>query len=111
MKRELVVLCCCAVFLLFVCLAFGQGGRGTINGTVQDPSGALIAGAQVSVKNLLTGAVTMVPTSDGHYSAPFLPPGKYEISISKQGFATQTETGLVLDTDQVASVNFTLRPG
>jgi len=111
MKRELVGLCRCAVFLLFVSLAFGQGGRGTINGTVQDPSGALIAGAQVSVKNLLTGAVTMVPTSDGHYSAPFLPPGKYEISISKQGFATQTETGLVLDTDQVASVNFTLRPG
>jgi hypothetical protein len=111
MKRELVVLCRCVISLLFVSLAFGQGGRSTINGTVQDPSGALIAGAQVSVKNLLTGAVTTVPTSDGHYSAPFLPPGKYEISISKQGFATQTQTGLVLDTDQVASVNFTLRPG
>ena len=58
MKRCLEILCRCAIFLLFVSLAFGQGGRGTINGTVQDPSGALISGAQVTVKNMLTGSVT-----------------------------------------------------
>jgi hypothetical protein len=112
MKRVLEVLCRFAFFLLFVSLAFGQGGRGTINGTVQDPSGALISGAQVTVKNVLTGAVTnLTTTSDGHYSAPFLPPGRYELTAVKQGFTTQTQSGLVLDTDAVASVNFTLKPG
>jgi hypothetical protein len=112
MKRCLEVLCSCAISLLLVSLAFGQGGRGTINGTVQDPSGALISGAQVTVKNVLTGAVTNLTTaSDGHYSAPFLPPGQYEIIAVKLGFATETQTGVVLDTDAVASVNFTLRPG
>ncbi len=112
MKRLLEVLCRCAIFLAFVSLAFGQGGRGTINGTVQDPSGALIPSAQVTVKNLLTGSVTkLVTTSDGHYTAPFLPPGKYEVSVANQGFATQTQSGIVLDTDQVSSVNFTLKPG
>ena len=112
MKRLLEVLCRCAIFLAFVSLAFGQGGRGTINGTVQDPSGALVAGAQVTVKNLLTGSITTLQTtSDGHYTAPFLPPGKYEISVAQKGFATQTQSGIVLATDEVSSVNFTLRPG
>ncbi|HZC23898.1 MAG TPA: carboxypeptidase-like regulatory domain-containing protein, partial [Candidatus Binatia bacterium] len=112
MKCSLEVLCRCAIFSVLVSLAFGQGGRGTINGTVQDPSGALIQDAQVTVKNLLTGSVTtLATTTDGHYAAPFLQPGKYEISVAKQGFATQTQSGVVLDTDQVSSVNFTLKPG
>ena len=83
MKRVLEVLRRCALFqLLFVSLAFGQGGRGTINGTVQDASGALISDAQVTVKNTLTGAVTKVTTSDGHYTIPFLQPGKYKVSAA-----------------------------
>lgn len=113
MKRAVRVLCLCATFLLFASLAFGQGGRGgTINGTVQDASGALISDAQVSIKDILTGTVTnAITTSDGHYSAPFLQPGRYEISATKQGFASQTQSGIVLDTDKVESVNFTLKPG
>ena len=53
MKRVLDVVCICAIFLLSVSLGFAQGGRGTINGTIQDSSGALIPDTQVSVKNLL----------------------------------------------------------
>ena len=112
MKRIPDVLPICATFLLLVSFGFAQGGRGTINGTIQDPSGALITDAQVSVKNLLTGSVTRVETtSDGHYSVPFLPPSRYEISAVKQGFATETQGGIVLDADRVVSVNFTLKPG
>ena len=113
MKRLLEVLCF-GTICLFVSVspAFGQGGRGTINGTVQDPSEALVPGAQITVKNVLTGAVTtLTTTSDGHYTVPFLPPGKYEVSVAKQGFNTQTQTGVVLAAEQVASVNFTLKPG
>lgn len=113
MKRLLEVLCFCAISLLVsVSLAFGQGGRGTINGTVQDPTEALVSSAQITVKNVLTGVVTtLTTTSDGHYTAPFLPPGQYEVSAAKQGFNTQTQTGVVLSAEQVASVNFTLKPG
>ena len=112
MKRVPDVLPICAIFFLSVSLGFAQGGRGTINGTIQDPSGALIPDAQVNMKNLLTGSVTkVVTTSDGHYSVPFLPPGTYDISSIKQGFATETQSGIVLDADRVASVNFTLKPG
>ena len=112
MKRVPQVLYACALCLFSVSTAFGQGGQGTINGTVQDPSQALISDAQVTMTNVLTGSVTkLATTSDGHYSAPFLPPGKYDVSVVKHGFATETQSGVVLDADQVASVNFTLKPG
>ena len=107
-----------AAFCLFVIacfsvsLVYGQEGRGLINGTVADPTGALIGGAQVSIKNTLTGQVTTVTTtSDGNYSAPFLQPGNYEVSASHEGFQSETQSGLTLTADQVASVNFQLRVG
>lgn len=112
MRRLGDVVCFCVVLYLSVSAAFAQRGQGTINGTVQDQSGAVVAGAQVAVKNVLTGTVTNLnTTSDGRYTAPFLQPGKYDVSVTKQGFATQTQTGIVLDAEQVASVNFSLRPG
>jgi len=109
-------LCAAGVLCLFqlfcISLVYGQGGRGTINGTVADPSGAVIAGAQVDVKNTQTGQVTSLQTtSDGNYSAPFLQTGLYQISASHSGFETQTQTNITLTTDQVASVNFTLKVG
>ncbi len=109
-------LCAAGVLCLFqlfcISLVYGQGGRGTINGTVADPSGAVIAGAQVDVKNTQTGQVTSLQTtSDGNYSAPFLQTGTYQISASHSGFETQTQTNITLTTDQVASVNFTLKVG
>ena len=102
----------CAFQLFFLSLAYGQGGRGTINGTVADPSGAVVSGAQVDIKNTQTGQVTSLKTtSDGNYSAPFLQTGTYLISASHEGFETQTQTNVNLTTDQVASVNFTLKIG
>ncbi len=113
MRRVFVAGAFCAqLFFLFVSLALGQGARGTINGSVADPSGALISGAQVSITNILTGQVTTVTTtSDGHYSAPFLVPGKYEVTATHEGFETQTQTNITLTADQVASVNFALKVG
>jgi Carboxypeptidase regulatory-like domain len=112
MKHLLEVLCFSLLVVISASLAFAQRGQGTINGTVQDQSGALVAGAQVTVKDVLTGTVTKLDTtSDGRYTAPFLQPGKYEVSVIKQGFATQTQSGIVLDAEQVASVNFSLKPG
>jgi hypothetical protein len=112
MRRLFLAGVLCLFQFLCLSLAFGQGGRGTINGTVADPSGALVASAQVQVKNTQTGQVTTLKTtSDGNYSAPFLETGIYQISASHEGFETQTQTKITLTTDQVLSVNFTLKVG
>ena len=92
--------------------AYAQGGRATINGTVTDPTGAVISGAQISAKNIETGQVTNVNTgSEGTYSLPFVAIGRYEITASHPGFATETQTGITLSADQAASVNFELKTG
>ncbi len=112
MRRLFVAGVLCAFQLFFLSLAYGQGGRGTINGTVSDPSGAMVSGAQVQVKNTQTGqVVTLTTTSDGTYSVPFLETGTYQVSASHEGFETQTQTKITLTTDQVLSVNFTLKIG
>ena len=92
--------------------AQAQGGRAGINGTVTDQSGAVIAGAQISAKNTDTGQITSVTTgSEGSYSLPFLPIGKYEITATHAGFGTEIRTGITLSVDESASVNFFLKPG
>ena len=68
---------------------FAQGGAtGAISGTVQDASGALVAGAQVQIVNQDTGVVTRTVKTDasGAFSAPLLPVATYTVKIAAAGF-------------------------
>ncbi len=67
---------------------FGQvGTQGVILGTVADPSGAVVPGAQVTVENLNTGLTTNVKTNSvGAFDVPALPIGPYSVQVSMQGF-------------------------
>ena len=110
--RSLHVLVCCLTLLTTTVTAHAQGGRANINGTVTDAAGAVISGAQISATNLGTGQITNVTTtSGGSYALPFLPIGRYELSASQNGFATENQTDITLTADQVATVNFSLKPG
>lgn len=93
-KPLLVV--CMALLLLFVPgIASAQTFRGTILGTVTDSSGAAIAGAAVSVKNVDTGLNRTVSTSDdGSYAVPELPIGPYTVTVEKAGFKQGVVSGL-----------------
>ncbi|MBZ5595726.1 MAG: carboxypeptidase regulatory-like domain-containing protein [Acidobacteriia bacterium] len=92
-------------------LAYAQA-HATINGTVTDSSGAVIAGAEISIRSLQTGQVTRLTTmTEGNYSVPFLPVGAYDITASHSGFSTETRTGVGLTADQVATVSFMLKVG
>ncbi len=69
------------------CVAYGQqGGRGQINGTVTDSSGAVIMGAHITIKNVLTGQTVAIDTnSKGDYSVPFLAIGQlYRVGGSRR---------------------------
>lgn len=81
------------VFLIASGMLFAQTIASAIVGHVADPSGAPIAGAQVTVKNEGTGASRTVRTgADGSYFVPEILSGTYDVSISKTGFATYNQT-------------------
>ena len=85
---------------------------GTILGTVKDPSGLLIPGATVSVINVETNDTRTVATgSDGSFRFPALQAGHYSVKIEKEGFETETRTGLTLEVTQEMVVNSSLKVG
>src|SRR5260370_7574906 len=85
MKLRLLVV----FVLLSTAMLVGQTFRGTILGTVTDPSGAVVAGATVKVRNLATGLERTTATSaDGSYAVPELPIGTYSVTVTQPGFQT-----------------------
>jgi len=96
--------------MVLVCTAGAQ--TASITGTVADSTGAVVAGAEISVRNMGTGAVrTTVSGSTGVYSLTNLEVGNYQIEVKKQNFAVSKITGIVLSVDQVLAANVTLKPG
>jgi hypothetical protein len=72
-----------------------------IEGTITDPSGAVVPNAQVTATNIDTGVVTTRTTSSaGDYIFQKLPIGAYSISVSVPGFSRYTATGIMLNIDQ-----------
>ncbi len=89
-----------------------QTFRGTILGTVTDSSGAAVPGATVTIKNLDTGLLRTVTTSDdGSYAAPELPIGSYDVTIQKAGFKAGVVTGVKVDVSAERRTDFVLQPG
>ncbi|HUN62391.1 MAG TPA: TonB-dependent receptor [Candidatus Sulfotelmatobacter sp.] len=102
-----------AMFLLVLNPALqAQTYRGTILGTVTDSSGGAIAGATVTIKNLDTGLLRTVTTSDdGSYAAPELPIGNYSVTVEKSGFKEGVVTGLRVEVSTERRADFALQPG
>jgi hypothetical protein len=104
------------IILVFVLLAAislsAQTFRGTILGTVTDPSGAVVAGAKVTVKNVGTGLERTTDTSaDGSYALPELPIGTYTVTITLTGFQTSVTTGVTVDVAGERRVDTALKTG
>ncbi len=89
-----------------------QTFRGTILGSVTDPSGAVIGGASVRVKNTGTGLErTTVTSADGSYSVPELPIGSYSVTITQPGFQTFVATLVAVDVATERRVDAVLKAG
>lgn len=87
--------------------AQAQTTSGLITGTITDSTGAVIPDAQVELANQATGVQRKAVTdSSGHYSVPELQPGVYDISVSKEGFATQKLGNVHLEVNQSEALNF-----
>ena len=98
--------------LFFTGLLCAQVDKATITGTVTDPSGAVIAGAIVTVTNGETGARFVGDSNEaGIYRVSTLPVGTYSIEYEKKGFKKVVRSGLTLATAQVAEGNVKMVPG
>ena len=87
-----------------------SAGSGTIVGIVKDPANAVVSAATITVHNADTGGDRTVETNDsGAYSAAFLAPGPYEITVSKAGFSKILRKDLTLQVGQVMTVDFALQ--
>lgn len=86
--------------------------RGTILGNVTDDSGAVIPGAEITLKNLGTNE-TKIVTSDesGAYNFPALLPGRYSLQVKKTGFKLQSVSDVGLEVNQTARVDIKLPVG
>jgi hypothetical protein len=98
------------VMLAWSGAAFAQ--TGTIQGTVTDATGAIVQGAEVTVRNVGSNTSRAVSSSSvGGYSLPDLPAGSYEISVKKAGFRQFVVPAAPLTVAQVLTIDAKLEPG
>src|SRR6202171_4568683 len=72
---------------------YSQVTEATLSGTISDPSGGVIPGAQISISNTATGiSKEFQAVTAGYYTAPNLAPGTYEIKVTAKGFNTAVST-------------------
>ncbi len=108
-RRYLTLILSVVVFSLCV---HAQVVGASIWGTVKDGAGAGIPAANVIIRNLETGAERKLTTdSGGRYVAPSIAVGQYQVTAAKEGFSSQTKTGINLVVGQTSTVDLTLPLG
>src|SRR5579872_1876624 len=92
---------------------FGQVVTASLQGTVQDPSGGVIAAAKVEVVNTSTNvaARTQTDTSGRFIFASLVPGGPYKLTVEAAGFKKEERAGITLEVNQVAQVDVPLQVG
>jgi hypothetical protein len=120
--RQLQSVCCRSIFnsailllsflFLFSSHSNAQSTGGRIRGTVTDPSGGAVVGANISLINEGTNSTREVQTSaSGEYLFLEVPVGSYEIDVNQAGFKKYARKGIVLVLNEIATVDITLQVG
>ena len=110
MKANFSVILVCLLAVTSMC--WGQGPTAAINGQVVDASGATVAGAAITAKDLDRGTAWPTVTNEaGFYNLPRLPVGNYEIRVEAKGFQTAIQRSVTLVLDQNAKIDFQLQVG
>jgi len=101
----------CVIGILSAALMWASVA-GSISGTVKDPSGRVVANAEVTVKEVDTAISYQAHTnSKGYYTLPVLPVGRYELNVQAVGFSGYQRKGIVLDTNAALTLDASLEVG
>ena len=114
MKRFLQFLLSITMGILLSVSVFAQSQSttGLIQGTVLDPNGAVVPGATITVKNVNTGFERSVTSnSDGFFSAPLLPLGRYTVTTIAQGFGNSVLENVRVTIGQTQSLRIDMKVG
>jgi hypothetical protein len=107
--RSLLAIGC---LFVFTCVAVAQTDRGTITGTVTDPAGAVIAGANIQAKNVATGLTYPAASSaTGNYTVAQLPAGTYDLTVTSAGFKQYVRAGLVVEVAVTLRIDAAMQVG
>jgi Carboxypeptidase regulatory-like domain/TonB dependent receptor-like, beta-barrel len=100
------------VLTLLVAAGYSQTFRGAINGTVSDPSGAMVSGANVRATNTGTGVtLSTTTTSDGQFAFQDIPVGTYKVAVSAAGFSSLTADNVSVTAGNVYTLPVKLKVG
>src|SRR5678816_2674729 len=102
------------LLLLFglVPAAIGQEARSTVQGTVTDSQGALVAGASVSIRNLATSeSRTVITNQTGYYEVPLLNNGSYQLTVEMAGFKKTVRGPIELSIGASVEINLGIEVG
>lgn len=119
-RKQIVSSCRCAFAAFVVCALFAAcgllyaqtGGTGAISGTVTDPTGAVVVGAQVKVTDVATGETRTAQSNDhGLFVVSLLQPGQYKVVVTKQGFKAASSPDVQVTVAETKTLNTQLQPG
>lgn len=107
LKLHVAISLCC---LFFLCgrTAFSQATT-SLGGHITDAAGASVSGAQITLTSTSTTAKRTATTNkNGEYQFSQVAPGRYDLTVVSQGFATEKETAIELLVSQPATINVSL---
>lgn len=114
MKKQLLRLALLIASIgMFAAISYGQGtATGSISGTVTDPKGAVVAGANIVIKNAATNQEFTTQTSeDGNYRVPSLSSGIYTVTVTAPGFKQTVVTDIKVDVGSASRQDVQLQIG
>ena len=92
--------------------ASAQQATAQVTGKVQDPSGAIVVGAEFTLTNSNTGVSRKTTSNkDGDYLFTLVPIGTYQLSVRQKGFQRYEQKGITLEINQNAKVDIALQVG
>lgn len=98
--------------LVLASCAFAQTATGTLDGRINDPSGAAITGAAVTVENEATNVKqSQQSNADGRFYQRYMLPGSYRLTVEKAGFQKYVQTHILLDVEQTITLSVPMKVG